>query len=187
MEQWPTKLSPVPLESFYPEALKKQAEEFNARISEALSTRAKIEADEQRLHAIDPAELSGKDVSALRDIPVRQLRELATEATLYEDLDPLYQDLLFAVHAERDAAYTDHEVRKADIRERLASIGYIDAAPTLAIPGSIMPGWIFRHPEVLKAKARFEELNKRTGSPPRTFEPEWKLTQAGLEQIRSAL
>ena len=185
--QWPTVLTAIQVEPFFNDELKTDAQELNSRISEAQTHRAKIEQDARRLKDMDPGAMTAKDVSALKEIATREFRELGSESPLFEALDVFYENLQLAVQKEAAAAYQQHEEAKTEVRKRLVGIGYVDADVTLRIPGTILPGFLFAHPDVVAAKRRFDGLNSRVGGHPRSFLPDWERTQARLAELRDAM
>ena len=176
----------IGIETFWPEKLRSEAEELNDRIQKALDTRARIEADEQRLRALKPAEMTAKEVSGLKGIPMREFVALQVEVAIFTAMEPFAAKAYAVLKEERDIAYADLEAKKADVRKRLVSIGYVDAEPTLGIQGTIMPGWIFVHPDVRAAKRRFEQLDGRTGGNPPTYMEQLAGTEERLRALRDA-
>ena len=66
----------------------------------------------------------------------------------------------------RSAAAEALEAKKAEIAERLLSIGYVEPSTDAQVRGAYVPGWAHFHPEVRDARDEFDSLGYATDTQP---------------------
>lgn len=112
-----------------------------------------LEADVQQIRSTPAADLTGKQLDLARDIPVQRLNLMRRELSIR---NRVATEFFPARRHDRTAAAENAAARygqlKAEVRQKLIGIGYIDGL----MPGgnfeSITPDILHRHPAVFAAR-----------------------------------
>ena len=160
---WP-QLTPPPVYNWHSKKVAKLRKELADEISEILDQRRQYDAHREKLQNTPLDEVKTDDVFQM-DVPkltrfdILQ-RELRMRRRLVE-----FNDLL---EADRQKAYSNaieaHEAKKAEIEERLLSIGYVKRIVGGPQIGAVLPGYVLSHPEVHAAKLLTDSLRTPTTS-----------------------
>lgn len=158
MNRW-THVVPLPSYSWLPKPLLARQKKLNARIEELTAGRATCEAERQSLavasvESINPQQVAPLEVKAARASDRFGLLQL--ESILRCDLAEYFAEQTAARRKARDEAEAAHEQVRADVRQKLTAIGYVDADTPQ--PGWITPAMVLGHPVVLETRLRVEEL-----------------------------
>ena len=161
----------------------KLREELNGRIERLLQTRASIDGHADKVLSEPVAETDAADVFQ-SDIPQHtRFAALQAELKLRKDADEFYA----AEEADRRSAHRAageaHRAMEADVKRRLVKIGYLDPDEHGHGPGRFQPGFVFRHPEVIAAKAHAEALRLQSENRAEN-ERQWQRVTTELETLR---
>ena len=95
--------------------------------------------------------MTAKDVSALKEIATRSFASWGARARYSRRPMLDHQSLQLAVQKEAAVAYQQHEEAKTEVRKRLRH-RIRRRRRDSCIPGTILPGSLFAHPDVVAAK-----------------------------------
>ena len=178
-----TPLQTLHAEDWHSPETVKLRDELNEQIELLLKRRSLMDNHAEQALATPVEDVEGASVFQA-DCPQHNLFEaLQTELKLRQDLDPFYA----AEQADRrtafDAACAARAETEADVKRRLVSIGYLDPDEHGYGRGRFQPGFVFRHPDVLAAKAHVEELRGQSESRGENMR-QWDRLTDELERLR---
>jgi hypothetical protein len=178
---------PIPCETDLPKDLRRRITDTNSEIESLVADQLTLSGDIEQVRAGGGDLVSAFERSAGFEKRVADL--VQREVELRRQVDGLLAERRNTLNVLAAKANSAFEAAKSDIERRLISIGYPPILPIRIDPSRILPGDVLKHPEVIAARQRAEELALKAGSHDLDAENRSHLKAASncLQEIRDKL
>ena len=178
-----TPLHTLHAEDWHSPETTKLRDELNERIELLLKRRSLMSDHEDKTLASPVEDVDGASVFQADCPQHNRFEALQDELKLRQDLDPFYAAEQADRRAAFDAAIKARTATEEDVKRRLVEIGYLDPAEHGLGPGRFQPGYVFRHPDVIAAKAHLEAMRGQSEHRAENMR-QWERVTDELERLR---